>query len=145
MESNPLLGTWKLKSYVVIAASGARSTPYGQSPRGYVHYAADGRMQVIGAAGERRIPAGATATDDERLALYDTLFAYAGTYTIGAGEVTHHVDLCWNEVWTGTDQVRRFEVRGKTLTLTMRVTDPENRGETQYVATWEKVAASGVT
>ena len=140
MASNPLLGTWKLKSYVVTGASGERSMLYGESPRGYVHYGADGRMQVIGVAGNRIIPSGPTPPDQERIALYDTMFAYAGTYTVGAGRVTHHVDLSWNEVWTGTDQVRTFEVNGNSLTLTMRLVDPESRGETRYVAVWEKVA-----
>ena len=137
---NPLLGSWTLKSYVVTGASGERSMPYGENPRGYVHYAADGRMQVIGVAGNRLRPAGPTPPDHERLALYDSSFAYAGTYSIGAGKVTHHVDVSWNEIWSGTDQVRTFEVQGNHLTLTMRLLDAETRAEFQYVAVWEKVA-----
>ena len=47
VDTNPLLGTWKLKAYVVTTAAGERATPYGENPTGYLSYSADGRMQVI--------------------------------------------------------------------------------------------------
>ncbi len=96
-------------------------------------------MQVIGAAKGRIVPAGSTPPDDERVALYDTMFAYAGTYSVEAGKVIHHVDISWNEVWTGTDQTRLFEVNGNTLTLTTRVADPASGTEAHYAVVWEKV------
>ena len=142
VDGKPLLGTWKLKSCVVTTAAGVRSTPYGQNPTGYLSYSADGRMQVIGAANGRIVPAGATSTDNERAALHDTMFAYAGTYSVEAGKVIHHVDISWNEVWTGTVQVRLFEVNGNTLTLTTRIADPASDTEAHYALVWEKVASS---
>ena len=141
VDGTPLLGTWKLKSYVVTTATGVRSTPYGENPTGYLSYSADGRVQVIGAANGRIVPAGRTATDNERVALHDTMFAYAGTYSVEAGKVIHHVDISWNEVWTGTVQVRLFEVNANTLTLTTRITDPSNDTEAHYALVWEKVAS----
>jgi hypothetical protein len=98
-------------------------------------------MQVIGAAQDRAIPAGPSPTQRERAALHDTLFAYAGTYTIDGGQVVHHVDISWNETWTGSDQVRHFEVRGNTLTLTTRIRDPATGTETHYALVWEKLDA----
>src|SRR5580692_5679557 len=141
VDGNPLLGTWKLKSHVVTTATGARTTPYGENPTGYLSYSADGRMQVIGAARGRTVRAGASPAEIERVALYDTMFAYAGTYSVEAGKVTHHVDISWNEAWTGTDQIRLFEVNGNTLTLTTRITDPTGGTETHYAALWEKVTS----
>jgi hypothetical protein len=140
MDANPLLGTWKLKSYVATTA-GARSTPYGESPTGYLSYTDDGRMQTLGVAGGRRAPASPHPTDTERLALYDTMFAYGGTYSLEVGKVIHHVDISWNEGWTGTDQVRLFEVNGNTLTLTTRTADPATGAETHYAVVWERVAS----
>ncbi len=75
------------------------------------------------------VPVGAAPPDNERVALYDTMSAYAGTYSVEAGEVIHHVDISWNETWTGTDQNRLFEVSGNTLTLTTRITDPASGTE----------------
>jgi hypothetical protein len=141
VDGTLLLGTWKLKSYVVTTAAGVRSTPYGENPTGYLSYSADGRMQVIGAAHGRIVPAGPTAADNERVALHDTMFAYAGTYSVEAGKVIHHVDISWNEVWTGTVQVRLFEVNGNTLTLTTRIPDPSSDTEAHYALVWEKVAS----
>ena len=134
-----MLGTWSLKSHVVTTAAGVRSTPYGTQPAGLLSYSADGHMQVIGAAGGRTEPRDLRPPDNERLMLYDTMFAYAGTYTVGAGEVTHHVTISWNQAWTGTEQIRAFEVQGDTLTLTTRIADPGGSSETLYTLMWERV------
>jgi Lipocalin-like domain len=142
MDGNPLLGTWKLKSHIVTTPAGERSTPYGESPTGYLSYSADGRMQVIGAASGRTVSTGPTPPDNERVALYDTMFAYAGTYSVEAGKVIHHVDISWNEVWTGTDQIRLYEVNGNTLTLTTRAMDPVRDTEVHYAVVWERVAST---
>lgn len=108
---------------------------------GYLSYSADGRMQAIGVASGRFVSGGLSPTDSERLTLYNTMFAYAGRYSVEAGKVIHHVDIAWNEVWVGTDQIRLFEVDGNTLTLTTHVMDRENGKETHYVVVWEKVVS----
>jgi hypothetical protein len=141
VNGNPLLGTWKLKSYVVTAATGARSTPYGENPTGYLCYSADGRMQVIGAASGRMVQAGPDPPENGRVALYDTMFAYAGTYSVEAGKVIHHVDISWNEAWTGTDQIRLFAINGNFLTLTTHFSDPASDMEALYAVVWEKVTS----
>ena len=136
---HPLLGTWKLKSYVVTAGAGDTSMPYGAHPTGYLSYSADGRMQAIGTSSERIAP-GEAPTDADQAGLYQTMFAYAGTWSVEAGKVTHHVDVSWNEAWTGTDQVRAYDIEGDMLTITTRVVDPANGAESVYVVTWEKLA-----
>jgi hypothetical protein len=138
-DRNPLLGTWKLKSYVATTDAGEKSMPYGVHPSGYLSYSAEGRMQVVGTSDGRIAPHTAAPTDDERVMLYDTMFAYAGTYEVEAGKVIHHVDISWNHVWTSTDQVRFYEVNGNTLTITSRLVDPANGTEARYVVYWEKV------
>ena len=67
--SNPLLGTWKLKSYVATTHAGEQSTPYGAHPTGYLSYSADGRMQAIGISDGRAGPLGADPTNAERATL----------------------------------------------------------------------------
>ena len=140
-SGNPLVGTWRLKSHVVTTSTGQKSTPYGDHPSGYLNYSADGRMQVIGTANGRTVPHDAAPTDEEQAALHKTMFAYAGTYSVEAGKVTHHVDISWNEVWNGTDQVRFYEINGNTLALSCRFINPANGTEAQYVVTWEKVSS----
>jgi Lipocalin-like domain len=98
-------------------------------------------MQAIGAASGRIVPAAPTPPDHERVALHDTMFAYAGRYSVEAGKVIHHVDISWNEVWTGTDQIRVFEVNGNTLTLATHARDPASDTEAHYALVWEKVTS----
>ena len=68
--------------------------------------------------------------------------AYAGTYTLQADKVIHHVDISWNEAWTGTDQVRFFKLDGNILTITTAPNkSPMDGREGQTVLVWEKVKA----
>jgi hypothetical protein len=46
------------------------------------------------------------------------MFAYLGTYTVEPDRVIHHLDMSWNEAWSGTEQVRFCKIEGNNLTLT---------------------------
>jgi hypothetical protein len=139
-HSNPLLGTWKLKSYVATTQAGEASTPYGAHPTGYLSYSADGRMHAIGIADGRAAALGADPTDAERATLWNTMFAYAGSYTLSANKVIHHVDISWNQVWTGTDQIRFYDLSGDTLVITASARNSLNGQESHFAITWQKVA-----
>jgi hypothetical protein len=116
--SNPLLGTWKLQSFTTeFLDTGEKVEPFGAHPGGYLSYAADCRMYGIVVRGGRRPPAGADPTDPEKIELFTGMGAYAGTYTIEGDKVNHHVDVSWNEAWTGTTQVRQFKIEGNTLQI----------------------------
>ena len=87
-------------------------------PDAYIMYTPGGYMMSITVEENRQPPAGPVLTDEERIRLFKTIVsAYAGTYTMEEDKVTHHIELSWNEAWTGTSQVRRFSVAGDTLTL----------------------------
>jgi hypothetical protein len=113
-----LTGTWKLKSFVrEVSGTGERYNQLGEHPEGVIGYADDGRMYAILLAGDRVKPGTEGPTDNERLALYNSMIAYAGTYTVEANKVVHHVDLSWNGARAGGDQVRFFALEGDTLTI----------------------------
>jgi len=115
-----LIGTWKLVSVAnEDAATGERSELFGPDPIGYINYAPDGRMMVIQVRGDRRKPAGSIATAAEAEALFKSLLSYAGTYVVEGDQVTHRVDISWNESWTGTTQKRTFRIEGDHLHLSM--------------------------
>jgi hypothetical protein len=46
------------------------------------------------------------------------MVAYAGTFTLEAEKVAHHIDISWNQAWTGTDQVRFYALDGDMLSIT---------------------------
>lgn len=139
VEDDPIIGTWKMTSYLVTTENGERLTPYGEHPSGYLTYTEGGRMHVIGVADGRPVPHGAKLTEEEQAILQKTMFAYAGTFSLEADTVIHHVEISWNELWSGTDQVRQYKVDGKTLTVTTHLTDPEAGTQARYVVEWEKV------
>src|SRR5215217_6648912 len=113
-----LIGTWKLISATrEEIPSGARIDPLGADPTGYLNYAPDGRMMAIIARGGRTRPAGPHPTPAEVEALFKSVLSYAGTYSISGNAVTHHVDVSWNESWTGSDQTRTFRLDGDRLHL----------------------------
>ena len=140
---NPVLGTWKLKSFVrEVTATGEKINQYGEHPSGYLGYSADGRMYAVITADNRIKPSDVNLTDEQRVKLHQTLQSYAGTYTVQADRVIHHVDISWNEAWTGTDQVRFFKLDGNILTITTAPNkSPLDGREGRGVLVWEKVKA----
>lgn len=139
---SPLIGTWKIQTYTrEVVATGARSDAFGPHPDGYISYAPDGRMYAIFGPGERIKPAGLAPTDQEAVELQRTIVSYAGTYTLeGEGKVVHHVDISWNQSFTGTEQVRFYKLDGDVLTIT---TPPfggaATGGASRYILVWKKV------
>jgi hypothetical protein len=137
---NPIRGTWKLQSLVYEAtATGERSSPFGDHPDGYLSYSADGRMYAIGVVEDRPKPRDLVPTEAEKVKLQESVFAYAGTYTADGEKVVHHVDVSWNQSWTGTDLVRFYKLDGNTLTITTaRARSVIDGEEGEFILVWEK-------
>jgi hypothetical protein len=136
-----VIGTWKLQSYVrEVIASGLRFNQFGEAPDGYLGYAPDGRMYAIFTRHDRIVPRDAVPTDEEGVQLLGSMVAYAGTYTLGDKRVVHHIDISWNQAWTGTDQVRYFELDGDVLTITTAPYKSYYDGqEGRSILVWTKV------
>jgi len=114
-----LYGTWHLVSYTrTVVATGETTDIFGKAARGFINYGRDGRMMVLLVKDERPKPADLSKiTDQERADLFKTMVAYGGTYTFDGTTITHHVDISWNQIWTGTDQLRNIKLDGRTVTL----------------------------
>jgi len=116
--TNPLIGTWKLQTFrTQIAETSETIEPFGPRPQGFLSYGTDCRMYAIVVRDERARPGGPVETDSEKIALFNGMGSYAGTYTIDGSTVKHHVDVSWNESWTGTVQAREFKVDGEELRI----------------------------
>jgi len=114
--AGPQLGTWRLLSFTVLdPETGKVTAPYGLYPTGFLSYTSDCRMHTIIVREHRSAPVALVATDAEKIALFEGLIAYSGTYRIDASTVSYHVDASWNEAWTGGTQVRQFRIDGNTL------------------------------
>ena len=81
--------------------SGAKTDMFGADParlhqlqRGRPHDRADHALGPQGAGDGKPTPA-------EAEALFRSMLSYAGPYTIEGDVVTHHVDISWNQSFTG--------------------------------------------
>jgi hypothetical protein len=104
--------SWTVEDLV----TGAKQDALGPNPVGVITYSADGRVTVLVLKMDRRTPADLVPTSEEKIALYDSMFAYAGTFTMDDEKVIHHIDMSWNQAWTGTDQIRFYDLRDGVLT-----------------------------
>ncbi len=121
--AHPLVGGWRLRTWVSIADDGAEAHPMGDSPDGLLTYSAGGTM--IGIMGPGGRPRFATddvtgGTADERASAFVTFIAYGGRYEVDGDAVTHNVETSLFPNWIGTQQRRRWSLdpSGRHLTLT---------------------------
>jgi hypothetical protein len=118
LTKDALLGAWRMTSWTYeIVGTDEKRDALGPDPCGWIVYSPE-RVMVLVLKSDRKKPVGLVPTPEEKLALYDTMFAYSGTYTVKSDRVIHHLDMSWNEVWSGTEQVRFCKIEGNILTYT---------------------------
>jgi hypothetical protein len=115
-----LVGTWRLVRFTrTIVATGEAQDTFGKTPSGFIQFGRDGRMSMLVVKDQRPAPPDPEKmTDQQRSDLFRTMIAYGGTYTFDGKTVTSHLDVTWNQAWTGTDIVRHVTLEGSKLTLT---------------------------
>jgi hypothetical protein len=115
--NSPIVGLWKLTSNVTkIVATNAMQPLSGEHPIGYQLFTKGGHMIYIQNAENRKPPAGSTVTDTERVALFKSMVAYAGTYKLDGSKVHIHMEA--NGVPGQPDRIYAMEISGNKLTLT---------------------------
>ena len=142
-DDNPLLGTWKLKSFVrEVTGTGERYNQMGEQPDGYLSYSADGRMVAFFVAGNQLRPRN-DPTDEERTKLHKEMLAYGGTYKLSPGKVVHLIDIEWDGRRLGTKQVRFYTVKADSLVIkTEPNRSPIDGGDGVGVLTFERIKSA---
>jgi hypothetical protein len=141
-EKEKLYGTWRLVSDVrQDVETGAMTDNFGKHPHGFLSYGRDGRMSAIEVAELRPKPADLSKlTDADRASLFRTMLAYGGTFSFDGKVVTHHVDISWNNNWTGTNQIRNARLEGRRLYITTNAQPSTIDGKLSVgILTWERV------
>src|SRR5215831_17678237 len=91
-----ILGSWRMKSWVARdVVTGERRDALGQNPCGAVVYTPE-RVTFLILKNNRKRPERLPPSDEEKIALFDTMFAYSGSYTVESDRVVHHVDMSWS-------------------------------------------------
>lgn len=142
-DRSQLVGTWRMLTWRrEFADTGERIDSLGADPVGFVSYGADGRVHAIVLKKDRLSPASLPPSDSEKLELFNSMLAYAGTYTLYDDHVVHHLDASWNQAWTGTDQKRFYKFHGSTLELWgAPASDPYTGRTVVHRMTFEKWAS----
>jgi hypothetical protein len=140
-QASFLWGTWKMRSWTrKVVATGEISDGLGPDPLGWITYTPEGHVMTLIVRSGRRAPSRMPPTDAEKAALFDSMLAYAGTYTVDDEKVVHHLKASWNQVWGGTEQVRFHRHDGDTLTLwTPVIKDPYSGEESVHTIIFERV------
>ena len=116
--ASQLVGVWKLQRFDRCVVGGACSAFYGEKPAGYLVYSKSGVFLSQAYATKRVVPKTPDPTDEERIALHKSMFAWGGTYKVDGNKVTVAVEFAWNESWKATVRPGgTFKVEGKTLTI----------------------------
>ena len=139
-DDNEIVGTYKLVSEQRRIVDTGEIVP-GSGSQGFISYDKSGRMLVVLIRSPRPHPENLEKmTDQDRIELFRTTTAYSGTYTFDGKIVEHSIDICWNEYWTGTKQVRTVELNGDLITLTTPPFPFHTDGKTSVnMLTWEKL------
>ena len=109
----------------------------------YIIYTPNGRMLVLIVFDQNDSPtpdSGAAPTDEQAAKLFLTMQAYGGTYEFDGRTVKHHIDMSWNQTWTGTTQIRDVQKDGDKLIYTTRPYHFPADGKMSVVTVvWQKV------
>jgi hypothetical protein len=108
-----LAGSWKLSSWTIQIIGGETTEPFGPNPKGRAVFTVDGYVTFVIVA-ENRKPA---TNNEEAASLLKSLLAYTGKFIIEGDKFTTKVDISWNELLTGQDQVRFFRLEGDKLSI----------------------------
>ena len=113
ISAGRLAGSWKLTSWTIQIIGGEATEPFGPNPKGRAVFTPEGFSAFMIARPDRK-PA---TNDADSAALLKSLMVYTGKFAIEGDKLTTNVDLSWNELLTGTAQVRFFKLEGDRLSI----------------------------
>jgi hypothetical protein len=118
--ASQLVGVWKLQKFDSCKAGTDECRAfYGEKPAGYMVFTRSGVFLSQGYAEKRVVPKTPDPTDEERVSLHKSMFAWGGRYKVEDDKVVVTVEISWNQAWTGTVRPGfKASVQGKTLTIT---------------------------
>ena len=135
MGQQSLVGTYKIVSFIE-EMEGKTVENMGKFPHGYLIFTPTHVLAFY--TTKERKPGTSMA---EKAELFDSLVGWSGAYRLEGSKLVFSVDVSWNEIWNGKDQIRNFQLSGNRLTLT---SDPQPwaRDPSKTIVirqVWEKV------
>jgi hypothetical protein len=114
VDSALLIGSWKLKSWITEVIETKRKLSFfGDAPKGYIHFGADGRVFAVLTAENRKD----VKSEEDQIAAFSTLVAYTGRFKIDGDKLITTVDVSADPGMVGKDLVRFFKCEGASLEI----------------------------
>ena len=142
LKQSDLVGTYKLSKVLrEIVATGEVKDMTGANGHGRVMYGPDGNMMVlINYDGRPQADRVEDLTDEDRVKLFKTTIAYGGKYRIDGNQVSHDIEISWNDVWTGNTVVREIRRDGDKMIYIAHPSTASDTGEIIVTGLlWEKL------
>jgi len=118
-----LIGTWRLVRFESRFKNGKVDYTYGKHPLGYFFYGTTGHLSIQ-IMRNPPLPPFASGDDDtstgaEKVQAFNAYVGYFGTYRVdkAKGVLHHQVEGSINPVYTNTDQLRPYRLRGDILII----------------------------
>ena len=118
--ADQLVGTWELVRWETSYDDGRTIYPMGEDAKGYILYTPDGFMSAVLFRADRpHFTSGEalTANDPEKVAGWNSYYAYGGPFEVQGDRVVHTVAYCIYPNWVGATQVRGISFEGDNLVL----------------------------
>lgn len=112
LEPHPLVGSWKLVSWIITNPSGEARHPMGKSPEGRLIYTINGQMSAHLINPNASLPNTSGLSKEEVMGyVYKMAVSYYGPYSVNESEktVTHHVKGSSVTFQIGKDQLREYK------------------------------------
>jgi hypothetical protein len=119
-KTNPLVGTWKLKSFETRTSDGSVLYPWGRETVGYIIISSDGYFcSAIMDANRKRFPSQDMkgGSLEERASAADSYISYCGPFEIENDKFRVKVEISLFPNWVGGYQERYYKIDGRTLSV----------------------------
>ena len=98
-SAQDIVGSWKQSAfYLKVVSSGEKRFPFGEKIVGRSMYTKEGTFCTMATGVDRKQGAGAP-TDEERVALFKSMYAYCGTYRVHGSKLLGQPDVAWTPNW----------------------------------------------
>lgn len=112
-----IVGSWKQTAfYQKVIGTGERRDIYGDKVLGRVIYTKEGTFCTMATAADRKQASSAVA-EAEKPALFSSMYAYCGKYTVDGAKLSTMADTAWAPGWLSSPHDGKWEVKGKILTF----------------------------
>jgi hypothetical protein len=117
VSAQDIVGSWKHRIfYQKVVSSGEKRFPFGEKIVGRSIFTKEGTYCTMTTGMDRKQSAGAP-TDEERVSLFKTMYAYCGTYRVDGQNLILQADVAWTPSWTQRPDNVSWKLDGKILTV----------------------------